>query len=328
MLLFVSCHGNGSSWWSDDTSGAREEIFRYDRLVDEYVSLNSIVSLQRMNMEYPVPTRLLIEEVLSVGSVQTPHIEQRLREYYLDSVMQMLLEDVHREYPSLDAEEKEIFTVFHQVKRYDSEFRIPFVYSQMSGLNQSIIVGDSLLGISLDKYLGRDYPLYHRYYYDWQIRGMGRDRLVPDALFYYLSHEYPLPVDSVHTLLDYIADYGKWHWIIARLRGVDLMQEMGFDEERIEGYKRNEAVVWNWLNECGRLTSSEHIFIRRFLLRRGDTPSVGDRCPDRIGLWMGLQMVDHYMASHPDVTIGELIHDTDYRRMLRESGYNPSLKNE
>ena len=75
-----------------------------------------------MNTEYPAATRLLIEEVLTIGSVEDPRIEQRLREYYLDSTMQVLLEDVHDEYADLNAEETEISSVFEQVKDADPQF--------------------------------------------------------------------------------------------------------------------------------------------------------------------------------------------------------------
>ena len=78
-MFFSSCRWSSVPWWTDGQSDKGEKIFRYDRLVDEFVSLNSFTSLQRMNTEYPAATRLLIEEVLAIGAVQEPRIEQRLR---------------------------------------------------------------------------------------------------------------------------------------------------------------------------------------------------------------------------------------------------------
>ncbi len=277
-----------------------------------------------MNTEYPAATRLLIEEVLAIGSVQDSHVEQRLREYYLDSTMQVLLEDVHDEYADLNAEEAEISSVFGQVKKADPGFRIPFMYAQISGLNQSIVVGDSLLGISLDKYLGRDYPLYRKYYHDYQRRVMDRSRLVPDALFYYLSHEYPLPGGKAHTLLDYISYYGKLHWVIAHCRNIPLEREAGFERKIVLRYRENEAETWKRMKEQGTLASADSATVRLFTEPRGTTSSTGNDDPDRIGLWIGLQIVDHYMKSHPGATIGDLLHENDYERILRESGYRPT----
>lgn len=323
--LFSSCQWNIGSWKAENSEVEGENIRRFDRLVDEFVSLNSFSALQRMNTEYPRATRLLIEDVLAIGSVQDALIEQRLREFYLDSTMQELLDDVHKEYADLSAEEKELFSVFHQLKEAEPEFRIPIVYAQVSGLNQSIIVGDSVLGISLDKYLGSDYPLYKKYFYDYQRRPMDRSRMVPDALYYYLTHEYPLPGDEVHTLLDYMLNFGKMHWIIAKLRGVPPVQEAGLDDERIDWYRKNEGKVWKTLNDHHMLLSADMTMVKWFMRPRANTPYVGEKSPDQIGLWIGLQIVEHYMERHPDLTVGELLVMTDYENMLEESGYNPPL---
>lgn len=325
-MIFASCRWNAGRWWADGEGDKEERIFRYDRLVDEFVSLNSFSSLQRMNTEYPTATRLLIEDVLGIGSVQDSRIEARLRDFYLDSTMQVLLEDVHDEYAELSDEERELSKVFHRIKEVDPAFKIPFMYAQISGLNQSIVVGDSLLGISLDKYLGADYPLYRKYYHNYQRRVMDRSRLVPDALFFYLSHEYPLPENRTHTLLDWIMDYGKIHWVIARCRGISLEEEMGFDERRIRWFKEHEGEVWAWLTDGDVLHTADMTMIRALMEPRGNTPAMGKESPDQIGLWVGGQIVAHYMKCHPRVTLDELLRLTDYDSMLRDSGYHPSEK--
>lgn len=323
--LFSSCRWDFSSWETDGSAAGDEKIRRFDRLVDEFVSLNSFSALRRMNTEYPRATRLLIEDVLAIGSVQDALIEQRLREFYLDSVMQELLDDVHKEYADLSAEEKDLFSVFNRLKEAEPEFRIPIVYAQVSGLNQSIVVGDSVLGISLDKYLGSDYLLYKKYYYDYQIHPMDRSRMVPDALYYYLTHEYPLPENEVHTLLDYMVNFGKMHWIIAKCRNVPLVQEAGIDDARTSWYRKNEGKVWKIFNDNHMLQSADMTMVKRLMRPRANTPYISDDAPDRIGEWIGLQIVEHYMRSHPGLTIGELLAMTDYENMLRESGYNPSV---
>lgn len=296
-------------------------IHRFDRLVDEFVSLNSFSALQRMNTEYPHATRLLIEDVLSVGSVQDALIEQRLRGYYLDSVMQTLLEDVHRMYADLSREEQELFRVFGRIKEADATFRVPMVYAQVSGLNQSIVVGDSVLGISLDKYLGRDYPLYHKYYHDYQLRQMDRGRLVPDALFYYLLHESPQP-EGKRTLRDFLLTYGKIHWVIAHLRGVSLADETGVDRQQAARFGQCEGRAWKMLSGNDLLASSDTATLRR-MMRLGDAAADTTGVPPGIAPWIGLRIVDSYMKSHPGTSVGDLLRMTDYAKLLGESGYQP-----
>ena len=50
-------------------SEGRVKIHRYDRLQFEASALNSFTSLQKMNMNFPHATKLLIEDVLALGSV-------------------------------------------------------------------------------------------------------------------------------------------------------------------------------------------------------------------------------------------------------------------
>ena len=45
-MIFSSCRWNAGRWWADGEGDKEERIFRYDRLVDEFVSLNSFSSLQ------------------------------------------------------------------------------------------------------------------------------------------------------------------------------------------------------------------------------------------------------------------------------------------
>lgn len=321
-LSFSQC-GNDASLSPDDLT-PDERIFRYDRLVEEYVSLSSFSSLQRMNIDHPVPTRLLIEDVLSLGSVSDPRIDMMLRDYYQDTTLQELRREVEKQYHDVSDIEVELATVFRKIKQADNGFIVPMIYTQVSGLNQSIVVADSLLGISLDKYLGSDYPLYKPYYYDWQLAGMNRSNIVPDALFFYLTYSYPMPSDKVYTLLDYMCNYGKFHWIIARLRGVDLSQEADFDEQSIQWYRQNDHKVWSWFTKNNALMSSDQTMVKRFLHPRSENYYLGKGTPDRIGLWVGLQIVDGYMKKHPDMSVVELARFTDYATMLEESDYPPS----
>ncbi|MCD7849188.1 MAG: hypothetical protein LUH63_05295 [Parabacteroides sp.] len=49
----------------------------------------------------------------------------------------------------------------------------------VSGFNQNVLVGDSLLSISIDKYLGEEYPLYQEFFYDFQSRLMTPGHIAP-----------------------------------------------------------------------------------------------------------------------------------------------------
>ena len=53
---------------------------------------------------------------------------------------------------------------------------MPEVYTQVGAFDQSIIVANDMLGISLDKYLGADYPLYRKFGYGTVADHAEKDR--------------------------------------------------------------------------------------------------------------------------------------------------------
>lgn len=81
-------------------------VVRYDQLLNEYVRSNSFSALQKMNMEYRQPTKILIEEVLGLGQVSDDTISQKLKTFYSDTTLLRLMADVETRFPNLDEVEK------------------------------------------------------------------------------------------------------------------------------------------------------------------------------------------------------------------------------
>lgn len=320
-LLLSACHTDWQKWMHTQEEKSMT-IRRYDRLLDEFVSLNSYSALQRMNTDYPQETRLLIENVLSLGSVEDPNIDRKIREYFLDSTLQVILQDVHQNYPNLTYEEKRLGTLFSKLEQEDPNFKTPAIYTQISALNQSIIVGDSVLGISLDKYLGADYPLYASYYYPCQRRSMKRERIVSDAASFYMFSEYWKP-DDTKTLLDRMVFVGKIHWVIAHLLGdVSLSEEIDFQGNREKWCLKNQHKAWQYIVDHGFLKTRDFMQTRAFMSPATHTKGLGKESSDQLGYWFGIHIVDAYMKKHPKTTIAQLL-QMNSQDIYKNSSYRP-----
>lgn len=190
LMLVLLCGIGYWSWNALDDDREKEpavRIERFDRVLDEYVSLGSYTALHRLNTEYPMETKLLIENVLQIGRVDEPNVEKKLRHYYLDSTVQVLLDEVHHQYADLSDLETQFAHAFDSLRSVDATFPVPHIYAQIACLRQSIVVTDTLIGVSLDKYLGEDFPLYPHFFTPEQRRHMTRDAIVPDAIELYLK---------------------------------------------------------------------------------------------------------------------------------------------
>ena len=160
-MLLASCGistGKGTEQKEGEIS-----VLRYDKLLSEYVRSNSFSAMQKLTMDYRMPTKILIEDVLAIGTVKDDTISQRLQKFYSDTTLVRLMNDVETQFPNLDAVEEGLTKGFRKLKKEVPDTEVPLVYSQISAFNESIVLVDSLLGISLDKYMGEDYPLYKRF---------------------------------------------------------------------------------------------------------------------------------------------------------------------
>lgn len=320
----TSCQLDRSFFRNSGKDGV--EIARFDRALEDYVATGSVSSWQKLNTDYPQETQTLVEDVLHLGAMDQEETEDSLRSFYADSTLVKVRHDIGAKFSDLSDYQDGLQQAFKKLESECSDFVTPHVYAQNSAFNQSIVVGDSLIGISLDKYLGASYPAYAKYFSENQRATLEPSRIVQDCLSFYLAQLYILP--SVRgnvrpTLLDWMMHQGKIAWVVARLTESDLVDIAGCQSETKAWYKKNEAAVWAALNRPEVLESRDSALISSIIMSGDAHPYFRDAHSRGVGLWTGMRIVDSYMKNHPEVTLDTLLHNTDYRTMLREAGYEP-----
>ena len=190
LFLFVSC-GLKLKQNDDRNANERIEVRRYDLTETRYLTTGDFAALQQLNTDYPRETRILIEDILQLGEISDPEINSKFLNYYQDSILQRIISDVELQYADMDDVNKQLTKSFRKLKKLIPDMKMPYVYSQIGALNQSIIVVDSSIGIFLDKYLGADYPLYRKFYTQEQRKYMSREYIVSDCMSFYLLSLYP-----------------------------------------------------------------------------------------------------------------------------------------
>lgn len=218
MVLCVACdfkwrpYDNG-----DDTSCIK--VRRYDRLESRYLTTGDFSALQQMNTDYPLETRTLVEKVLKLGEVSEANISNKFLMFYQDSTLQVLLSDVESAYANMDDINRQFQGAFARLGEWIPGLEIPQLYTQIGALDQSIIVGEKVIGISLDKYMGESYPLYKKYYPASQLSTMNRTFIVPDALCFYLLSLYPMKNFEHCPQIERDLHVGKVMWVVNKALG-------------------------------------------------------------------------------------------------------------
>lgn len=318
VIVFASCR---SDMQSDDALFDRGiKVFRYDRLQYEATTMNSIAAVQKMNLDYPRATRILIEDVLMLGRVNEPNINERMCAYYADSVLLRLMSDAEDKFADMRPIEEKLTEGFRELKKEIPSLPIPSVYSQISALNQSVVVGDSLLGFSLDKYMGEDYPLYKRYYYAYQRRSMKPERILPDCFTFYLLSQYPFGWEKGRrTLFDVIMHQGKINWVVRKVLGMKSNEEMlDYTKEEADWCKKNEKKLWKWMVNREHLSSTDPMIVRAYTHPDPNIILKGELIPPVIGIWIGMQLTEKFMKQHPDMGIEALLECEDFGNLTLE----------
>ena len=162
MLICLGCEWRLKS--NDETSNdSIVTIERYDRIESLYLTTGDYSALLQMNKSFPMQTRTLIENVLQLGQVNDPEINIKFLRFFSDSTLQQMINDVQEQFTNLDDLNNELTEAFRNLKEEVPSVEMPQVYAQIGSFDQSIIVGNKTLGISLDKYLGADYPFYREH---------------------------------------------------------------------------------------------------------------------------------------------------------------------
>lgn len=209
---------------NDDGSdeGRTVSVRRYDRLESRYLTTGDFSALQQMNIDYPKETRTLVEDVLRIGEVNDPEINSKFLHFYQDTVLQSIIAEVELQYANMSDIDKQFKTAFERLKKLVPGVKVPSVYSQIGALDQSIVIGDSSIGISLDKYLGADYTLYRKYYSEQQRKVMERAYIVPDAMSFYVLSLFPLKEHDLAFQEKRDEHMGKVMWVVNRLMGKEV----------------------------------------------------------------------------------------------------------
>ncbi|MFA8432922.1 MAG: hypothetical protein ACEPOZ_00245 [Marinifilaceae bacterium] len=280
--------------------------------------------LDQLSRKYGAYFDLYNYKVIQLGDPKDPRYPEYLQKFLNDPVMNEVYEKCQEVFPGFQTQKHALDNAFKHYKYYFPNRKIPQIFTHISGFNQSMVVAEDVLAISIDKYLGADCEFYERLGNPLYARyKMTPQRIPVDAIIALGLSEfsYDNPKDNVLGNLIY---QGKVRYFTqAMMPDISEREIMGYKPEQIEWCLNNEDNIWGYLIEQKHLFSSEYRLIMRYINDGPFTQGLPQESPSRVGIWTGLQIVKSYMKQHPDVSLPQLMKETDYEKILRESGYQP-----
>ena len=126
------------------------------------------------------------------------------------------------------------------------------------------------------------------------------------------------------TLINKMIYWGKIYYFTEHMlpKAADsLIIEYTTDE--INRVELNKKETYGYFAKNDLLFNEERASETKFIAPRPITNEVGDKAPGRIGRYLGWDIVRSYMENNSQVTIPELMSDTNHREIFRKAKYKP-----
>ena len=326
VILFLSihlfgCKGQNTQIPSAITSAEPIVINRFDKDLFQWIETKDTVLLTQICNSYPHMLDILGKGILNMKSYQENGFFEKLMNYNSEPTLKGLYADALHLYADVSSIEQELGNGFAWFKVCFPNMQIPAVYMHVSGFNQNVLAGDSLLSISIDKYMGENYPLYQNFFYDYQRRLMAPKLMATDYLAGWLMSEYPFE-GKENVLLDRMIYEGKIKYVIQQaLPQTSTETLMGYTEMESAWCKKNEANLWRAIIERKHLYTPDQMTTARYFDQAPCTFLSSDT-PGNIGTWIGEQIIQQYMEKN-NISIEALMLDNDSQSILTLSRYRP-----
>lgn len=306
-----------------DTQGKKVTI-TIEQFQDTLANLKSKEELIALFRRQPVIRDIMFARGNYLDdSVFLNTVYKRIQNIHIDT----LYNETKRVFGDLTGLKTQFEEAFTNIKYYYPDFKIPKIQTVITGLDTDMFVSDSLIIVGLDYYLGPD-GRYRPQVYDYQLRKYDPDDIVPSIMLIYGINDSinKTQLNDKTVLADMIA-YGKsFYFAKHMLPCVPDSVFMWYTPQEIGGSVKNQDLIWARFVESQVLFSTSHSVKKDYLAERPITVQVGEKCPGRIGQWMGWQIVKKYMKTHSEMSLQQLMATADAQALFKQSGYRPEQK--
>jgi gliding motility-associated lipoprotein GldB len=323
-VLFFSCKRNPLKVNISDIK-TDIEVVRFDEQLFSIQSLNALNKITELSNTHPDFFNLFTYRIIRIGGIEDEYFPEELLNFVSDTMIINVRSLVEKEFSDFDKIEKKLQKSFKYFQYHFPEKELPTIYAYISGFNQSVVTADKIIGISLDKYLGRDCPYYQQLSTtpQYKIRNMHKDKIASDVAYAWGITEFD-ETDKATNLMGNIIHQGKLIYFVDALmpKAPDSLK-IGYTTKQLQFCENNEAKMWNYLIEKKLLFSSKRMDIVRYINDGPTTSGFPLESPGRTGVWIGWQIVRQYMEKHPEISLAELMQNSDYQKILNNSEYFP-----
>lgn len=327
VLLFSACKNNNK--FDAAVSDIKVEIkikhFEKDLFKFKLDSADYYVNLYRQ--KYGEFFKLFNYQITEIGSSEDKTYPENLDmfvRYWKTEKIPEILDSVFSDFDRQQL--PEIIEAFKHYKYYFTEDTVPEIYTFFSSFGYSVVTLDGVVGLALDKYIGKKYY----YLYDkvgwsmYQKRRMIKEMIPVDIMRAVAVADYPYDEEDGNNMLKKMIYEGKiQYYLNCMLPDVADTLKWRYTDRQLAWAKKYENKIWSYIAEQKLLFSSDQNEIRKMT---GDGPYTSvftDVSAPRAGCFIGYKIVEKYMDNHKNMSLKDLMEEKDARKILEEAKYNP-----
>lgn len=258
---------------------------------------------------------------LHLPEVSGAETYQRVKLFVNDSYVVELEKEIEKTFPSkeLGLVSSEVKEGFKRLKYHFPDQQLPKSVVYMNTLYASnVFCTEKEIGVGLERYLGADSKsikaLPEHEFYSWIKDAMDKKFLTRDVFAGWVSTHFM--EEPKGTLIEQMIYWGKIIYITeAALPNIDKNLIMRYEPEDLVWAKDNELAFWEYLVNEKLLFKTEELNIINMLKEGPFTPGLPEKGPDRLGQYLGWQMVKQYVEGK-GIPLKDLI-DTPYNDILQ-----------
>jgi hypothetical protein len=303
------------------------DIQRFEKDLFEIKSETFTADTNKLYYKYGSFFDLFCSQVIRLGNRNQPIFKQNLLHFIEDPDVSELQKEITKQFPDIKEWNEKAGMAFGRYHAAFPDSSIPKIYAINSALNYNIVIGDSCLAIGLDMYLGEDFKFYKwRQFEKYKTEKMTKNLILSDLVRGFCLATFDMKAPQ-QDLVSWMIYHGKILYLTQQLLPEESKENiLTYNLSQLKWCEEHESDIWAHFIERKIFFSSDFKLRMDYINDGPFTKGFPKEAPARVGVWLGLQIVNSYMLKHPDVTLPQLMNNQDLHQIFNQSGYKPNRK--
>lgn len=215
---------------------------------------------------------------------------------------------------------------FSHYNYYFPKDSLPVIYTYISGINyeEPIVITPKEIIIGIDLFYGKDYDYYSQFQIPKYIsQTFDKEFIAPQVMRNFAKRKFA-PFLNSETMLEKMIALGKIEYFIEAMMPTMMdSTRFQFTTKQMIWCYSHEKSFWKYLTMNKFLFSKDYHTYKKFLQPGPFVSSLERNSPGSAGIFIGYRIVKDFMDKNQEVNLQELMVNTDFTSIFKDSKYNP-----